>query len=147
VVALPSNVNCLKVKIFTKSNVIELKEKGSFVIHFQLENCSSYNLPIDFYANLGYPEDSTCNIYFQVMKLGPNGKYVDYKYQTVDYRNGIDSVIRLRSHRIYSFYMPLFEVYGIKETGSYRIQGFYRFINDAGEYFVQGSDYLDIVVK
>jgi len=145
--ANPVSISCVKVKIFTKSNTISFNDRNRFVLHFQLENCGNQKMPIDFYANLGYPEDSTSNIYFEIMKADNHGKFFNYKYAKVDYKNGIDSVMQLKPRGIYSFYLPLFEVYDIKDAGTYRLQGFYRFINDAGEYIIGRSEYLDIIIK
>lgn len=145
--ALPESANCLKVKIFSQKRALSFSDRHTFVIHFQLENCSENYLPIDFYGNLGYPTDSTCNIYFQIQKFDGNGRFKDYAYTKVDYKNTIDSMMRLKPHGIYLFYLPLFEVYDIKEPGVYRIQGFYRYIDDKGQYFIQKSEFLDISVN
>lgn len=145
--AAPTSTNCVKVKIFTKNKITPYTERHTFVIHFQLENCGNFDLPIDFYGNLGYPEDSAANIYFLLQKADSKGRYIDYKFDRVDYKNIVDSIIRLKPHKIYSFYLPLFQVYGIKDPGTYRIQGLYRFINDQGLYIIQKSDPLDIIIK
>ncbi len=98
---------------------------------------------MDFYANLGYPSDSSCNIFFDVFYSPDNdGKYISYDYQKVNYQNIIDSVMDLYPHKLYTFYLPLFQIYGITNRGKYRIQGFYRFRKDDGSYYVQPSDYL-----
>ncbi len=137
---------CLKVKIFSKTRSISFADKGKFVVHFQITNCGALNVPIDFYGNLGYPKDSTCNIYFLIFRMNNRGQYVDYAYDTVDYKNVIDSMIWLYPGKIYTFYLPLFQIYDIKEPGSYRIQGVYRMISPTGEFYIQKSDYFDVTV-
>jgi hypothetical protein len=144
--ARPAHTNCLKVKIFSKSKLINLKDKQYFVLHFQMENCGIVDLPFDFYAKLGYPKDSACNIYFTIDKATTANTYEPYDYKPVDYDNVIDSVMILRPRKIYSFYLPIFTLYDIKDAGNYRIQGFYRFKTEDGGYFIQRSDYLYLVV-
>jgi hypothetical protein len=145
--ARPNATACLKLKIFSKGTDIVFKDRGRFVVHFQLQNCGTTDVPLDFYGNLGYIDDTTCNIYFHLMKGNSSGQFMDYEYGRVNYKNGIDSMMQLKPTKIYSFYLPLFEVYNIKEPGTYRIQGFYRFVSSSGEYYTQSSNYLDIVVK
>ena len=146
IIARPVYTNCLKVKIFSKSKLINLKDKQKFVLHFQMENCGNADLPFDFYARLGYPQDSSCNIYFSIEKANGNNQYETYNYQAVDYDNVIDSIMILHPHKIYSFYLPIFTLYDIKDFGNYRIQGFYRFKTETGSYFIQKSDYLYLAV-
>lgn len=144
--ALPLYTHCLKVKIYSKSKLINLKDKQYFVLHFQMENCGNADLPFDFYAKLGYPKDSACNIYFTIDRAINKIQYEPYNYQPVDYDNTVDSIMILRPRKIYSFYLPIFTLYDIKDAGNYRIQGFYRFKTEDGKYFIQKSDYLYLVV-
>jgi len=137
---------CLRVKIFSSTNSILFKDRDIFVVHFQLSNCGHRDQLLDFYANLGYKEDEKCSIYFDMYKQGKDNEFAPYNFAKTDYQNMIDSNFMLHPRKIYTFYLPLLQLYTIKEPGKYRIQGFYRYKTNEGT-VVQPSDFLYLDVK
>ena len=138
--------DCLKVKIFSKSNSIPFKDKSIFVVHFQLTNCGHKDQPLDFYADLGYKENEKSSIYFEIFKKTKDSVYTPYDFAKTDYQNMVDSNFMLHPRKIYTFYLPLLQLYDIKEPGQYRIQGFYRYKTNQG-ITTQQSDYLYLEVR
>ena len=141
-------VPCQELNLRVKESVFSIIHQGQY-FYFDLKNCGSSRLPIHTSPNYEYENlELDYQFYISIYKLDDAAGYLPYHTERIGSSQLFeDSITYIEPQKSYTFSFPILSLYPIKETGRYRITGFYRERNENGTYHLIISSPIEIVVR